>query len=142
MADPAALRAAADVLIKVMAEPPGYTRGALITDALMHLPDGPARTALWGMQPNQWMFGAARIRLLLEALTAEHRARREIVSGAFDGESGYSCIHCGNPAGGWHSDGCDGERCDWCGSQRIGCGCEEDQIVALVKELMAGGAGS
>lgn len=91
--------------------------------------------ALYGeIREPRWITEAAQLRLMAEALLLEQGARRIPVSVDYSG--GFS--GCRAPEGGLHSGTCDHEICGKCHGQRIGCGCDEDEIVALVRKWREG----
>lgn len=70
--------------------------------------------------------------LRLAALKAEQKARRIPVGDANDSWADEDTCPCTMKAGSTHHEGCDWEICGKCQEQRIGCGCDEEEIIALV----------
>jgi hypothetical protein len=89
----------------------------------------------------RWITEAARLRLLLEALILEQEGRIERVGNGYrdrirdDG----TCVGCGARIGSPHNGTCDWEWCGKCKGQRLCCGCDDEEIVALVRELLIAG---
>lgn len=132
-------RAAAAKLEQACVQPAGYGRGSLV-GAAAALVSGQIARVLLTMEIEPWLLQAARLRLLLEALLAEQEERRELVGHGYrdclrdDG----SCAGCGAVLGARHQGICDWERCAMCRTQRMCCDCEDEEIVALVREVLKG----
>ena len=140
---PVQLRTAADEVQHALATS-GAARGARIADAMVALPahSAPWR-ALWELATpfNIWTLEAIRLRLLVEALHTEQQGRRERVgSGYRDCIRDGACAGCGAPVGALHEGSCDWERCGKCHGQVIACGCEVEEMCALIGEFMQEGA--
>jgi hypothetical protein len=48
-------------------------------------------------------------------------------------------VGCGARIGSPHNGTCDWEWCGKCKGQRLCCGCDDEEIVALVRELLIAG---